>query len=65
MKQNIGKADKYIRIVLGVIVIAIGIYYQSWWGLLGILPIFTASLNWCPAYLPFKFSTLKSKINNE
>ena len=59
MKKNVGSLDRVLRLVLGLVIIALGILYQSWWGLLGILPIFTAIVNWCPAYLPFGISTCK------
>lgn len=59
MKRNVGKADRTIRVLLGIAIIGIGIYFKSWWGLLGIIPLFTATLGWCPAYLPFGISTCK------
>jgi len=45
MKANIGKTDKIARIFLGVIIIAVGVYYESWWGLVGIVPIVIASID--------------------
>lgn len=61
MKTNIGSSDRIIRFVLGIIIIALGLYYKSWWGLIGIIPLFTAAVRWCPLYLPFGISTFKSK----
>jgi hypothetical protein len=40
--------------------IAAGLYYQSWWGAVGAVPLVTAMLGWCPAYLPFGISSCKS-----
>jgi hypothetical protein len=62
MKKNVGSTDKIIRLVLAVVIFAIGIYYQSWWGLVGIIPLFTALINWCPVYLPFGIFTNKVKL---
>ena len=31
MKSNVGKPDKNIRIVLGIIIVAAGVYFKSWW----------------------------------
>jgi hypothetical protein len=59
MKSNMGKADKVIRIVVGLAIVAAGIYFKTWWGLVGIIPIFTAIINWCPLYFPFGISTKK------
>ena len=60
MEKNVGKADRIIRIIVGLIIIGIGIYYKSWWGAIGIIPIITGGLGWCPAYLPFKINTNKT-----
>ncbi len=59
MKLNVGSADRVIRIVVGVAICAAGWYYHSWWGLIGIVPIVTAAIGWCPAYLPIGLSTKK------
>ncbi len=60
MKHNVGKADKILRIVVGLVILAIGIYYKSWWGALAVIPFFTAFIGWCPLYLPCGISTDKS-----
>lgn len=57
MKCNIGKTDKMIRIILGVVIILVGVYFQSWWGAIGLILLFTAVIRWCPAYVPIGFST--------
>ena len=50
MKNNVGKTDKAIRIVLGILIAAIGIYFKSWWGVLAIVPLVTAFTGFCPLY---------------
>ncbi len=62
MKQNVGKADKIVRVLVGLAVLGVGWYYGSWWGAVGIVPIFTAAIGWCPGYLPFGMSTCKTEI---
>ncbi|MGE5236327.1 MAG: DUF2892 domain-containing protein [Acidobacteriota bacterium] len=59
MIRNIGSGDRIVRIVAGVAIIGLGIIYKSWWGLIGIVPLVTAAIGWCPAYLPFGISTCK------
>jgi len=61
MNKNVGSSDRTIRVIAGLIVIFIGIYFKSWRGVVGVLPIATAMLRWCPAYLPFGISTCKTK----
>lgn len=57
MKKNVGSVDKVIRIILGVVIITLGIYNQSWWGLVGLVPLFTAFITWCPVYSLIGVST--------
>jgi hypothetical protein len=40
---------------------AVGYIYESWWGLLGIIPFATALINFCPLYAPFKINTIEKK----
>lgn len=61
MKSNIGVTDKVIRLIIGTGIIAAGVYFQSWWGAIGAVPILTAAIGWCPAYMPFGLSTCKTK----
>lgn len=42
MERNIGRIDRNIRIALGAVIIGAGLYYGSWLGLLGLIPIATA-----------------------
>jgi hypothetical protein len=57
MKQNIGTADRVVRIVLGVAIAVLGIVFKSWFGLLALIPLGTAAVGTCPLYLPFGIST--------
>ncbi len=57
MIRNVGSPDRIIRVLLGIIGLAAGYYFNSWWGLVGIVPLFTAALGWCPLYLLFGIST--------
>ncbi len=57
MKTNVGKTDKAVRIVLGIVIIALGFAYGSWFGLIGIIPILTAFMSFCPLYSVFGINT--------
>jgi hypothetical protein len=61
MIANVGGADRVIRVVVGVAIIAAGIYFKSWWGVIGVLPLLTALVRHCPAYLPFGLSTARTQ----
>ncbi len=61
MKQNIGSTDKIIRLILGIVIAALGYYYKSWWGLVALVPLLTALVSFCPLYPIFGLSTKKDK----
>lgn len=57
MKCNVGPKDRVVRIVAGLIIIGAGVTQQSWLGAIGLIPLVTAGLRWCPLYLPFGLET--------
>lgn len=61
MNRNVGSADRVVRVILGLAIIGAGVYAKQWWGAIGIVPLFTAAVGWCPAYLPFGLSTCRTR----
>jgi hypothetical protein len=59
MKKNIGKFDRTLRIIAGLIIIALGIAFKSFLGLIGLIPLITATFGLCPLYMPFGISSRK------
>ena len=59
-RKNIGRTDRIIRIVVGLLIGAFGIIHQSWWGLLAILPLGTAAFSFCGLYKLLGISTCES-----
>lgn len=60
MNANVGTIDRVIRAVLGVALLSLIFILEGnarWWGLIGLVPLATAALGWCPAYLPFGINT--------
>ena len=60
MKLNVGNIDRTIRIAAGFIAIGLGVYFESWWGAVGLVPLLTAFIRWCPAYTIFGISSCGS-----
>lgn len=62
MKVNVGQVDRALRIVLGLVLIGLAITGRiGMWGYIGIVPLLTGIFRFCPAYLPFGWSTCKTK----
>ncbi len=61
MRCNVGTTDRVLRIVLGLVIIVAGLYFQSWWGLIGLIPLLTGVLRLCPLYSVLGLSTCKTE----
>jgi hypothetical protein len=64
MTPNVGGIDRTLRIVAGIALLSLFFVLEGnarYWGLIGIVPILTGTLRWCPAYLPFGISTCSTK----
>jgi len=59
MQLNVGKPERVIRVVVGLAIIGAGVYFQSWWGAIGLIPVFTGIVGWCPPYQLLGISTNK------
>lgn len=58
MQKNVGGIDRILRIVVGLVLIAlVFVGPQTPWGWIGVVPLGTALIGWCPAYLPFGIKT--------
>ena len=61
MKQNVGKTDRMIRIAAGLALLSLLFFLEGdmrWVGLIGIVPLMTAALGWCPLYCPLNINTV-------
>lgn len=61
MQKNVGNTDRMIRIIAGIIILALGAYYGSWWGLVGLIPLFTGITQSCVLYKMLGINTCKLK----
>jgi hypothetical protein len=57
--KNVGTIDRIIRTMIGLAAFGAGIYFRSWWGALGVIPIATAVMSRCGVYRVFGMSTCK------
>lgn len=59
MNVNIGSTDRMLRVVAGLVIIGLGVYYQSLWGIIGLVPLLTGLFRFCPLYTMLGMNTRK------
>jgi hypothetical protein len=62
MTQNIGNIERIIRIVGGLVLIALAATSAvGVWGWVGLVPLATGLMGWCPPYSLLGINTCKNK----
>jgi hypothetical protein len=58
MKCNLGGIDRALRVVVGLVLIALAVTGTvGMWGWIGIVPLITGAVGFCPAYALLGLST--------
>jgi hypothetical protein len=50
MKKNMGQKDRAVRAILGVVMLVYGVIFQNLVGVVGLIPLVTAIIGYCPLY---------------
>lgn len=62
MKTNTGNTERVVRVVAGAILVALAATNAiGWWGWLGLVPLATGLLGWCPLYTLLGINTCRPK----
>ena len=62
MTCNVGGIDRILRAVVGLALISlVFVGPQTAWGWIGLVPLATAILGWCPPYALFGINTCRSR----
>lgn len=64
MTRNVGGVDRMLRIFFGAILVALALFSThelAVWGWIGLIPLLTGTVRWCPVYLPFGLSSYRKK----
>ena len=60
--KNVGTVDKVIRIILGLVLLAlVFVGPQTPWGWIGIIPLVTGLIGFCPLYSVLGINTCPTK----
>lgn len=64
MKRNEGIGDRALRVLLGMALLALTIVGpQTWWGLIGFVPLLTGITGFCPLYRAFGLTTCRTSAS--
>jgi hypothetical protein len=61
MKRNLGSTDKALRLVIGLSLTALAVYYGNILWIIGVPVAVTGVIGWCPVYALFGKSTHKKE----
>lgn len=64
MKRNVGNTERVIRVIAGLAILSIVFLVDGnarWWGLLGLVPIATGAIGYCPPYQMLGINTCKEE----
>jgi len=62
MKTNEGNFDRVLRVAAGLVLVALTLTGAiGAWGWIGVVPVLTGLIGWCPAYTLLGFSTCPMK----
>ncbi len=65
LKKNLGNVDRAIRIVVGLGILSlVFIGPMTYWGFLGLVPLVTGIVGFCPAYCPLGIKTCRVSANS-
>ncbi|MGM0507023.1 MAG: YgaP family membrane protein [Bacteroidota bacterium] len=64
-RKNVGTMDSLIRVSLGALILIAGVLYESWWGAIGLIPLLTGAISWCPIYKLFGIQTCSNDLETE
>jgi hypothetical protein len=60
MRANVGRVDKWVRILIGLALIAWALAGGPAWAWIGVVPLATGLFNFCPVYRLFGINTCHS-----
>lgn len=61
MKPNIGKVERVVRVVVGLGILSLAfVGPRASWAYLGVLPLLSGLVGWCPPYALLGISTVKA-----
>ena len=64
MTKNVGNTERVIRVIVGLGLLSLIVILEGnarWWGLIGLVPIATGAIGYCPPYALLGINTCSTK----
>ncbi|CAA7602004.1 Protein of unknown function (DUF2892) [Acididesulfobacillus acetoxydans] len=61
MECNVGTTERVIRIAAGIVILLAGLVYRNWWGIVGLAPLITGAIAYCPVSKILGINTCKPR----
>jgi len=65
LKKNVGYMDSIIRVIFGALILSMGLFYDSYWGFIGLIPVISGAISFCPIYRMMRVSTMNPDLERE
>ncbi len=65
LKKNIGYLDSILRVFGGALIVAFGLYFNSYWGFIGLIPVVSGAVSFCPIYKILNTTTISPDLERE
>lgn len=62
LKKNVGYIDSIIRVIIGALIVGVGLYFDSYWGFIGLILVFSGAVSYCPVYRLLKMETTRPNM---
>ena len=62
LKKNVGYIDSIIRVIIGALIVGLGLYFDSYLGFIGLIPVFSGAVSFCPVYRLLNMETTRPNI---
>ncbi len=61
--KNVGSVERVIRVVIGLALLSVVVLVEGnarYWGLIGLVPLATGAVGWCPPYALLGINTCRT-----
>jgi len=65
VKKNVGLSDSILRVILGMIILFAGMWFNNLWGFVGLILVASGVISFCPVYRMLGTQTCAPNLERE